>query len=94
MAKNKNFNDYLKEQLKNDEVRESFEEGLDELRIAVQLAQLREGRQLSQTQLAARIESSQAVISRLENGNDGRISTLLKILDALDYEIKFEPRHR
>lgn len=92
MAKNKDFKRYLDQQLKDKTVREAFEEGLDELRIAVQLAQLREARQLSQSQLAARIESSQAVISRLENGNDGKISTLLKILNALDYEIKFEPK--
>ena len=56
---------FLEEQLQDPEVAESFYEGLDELRIAVQIVQLRKRRGLTQTQLAAKMNTSAPVISRL-----------------------------
>jgi hypothetical protein len=40
---------FLEEQLKNPEVAQSFHEGLEEFRLAIKIAQLREKRGLTQT---------------------------------------------
>lgn len=75
---------FLEEQLKNPEVAQSFHDGLEELRLAVKIAQLREKRGLTQTQLAAKMNTSASVISRLENSGKCTISTLRKVTEALD----------
>jgi len=91
MAKKKtNAELYLEEQLKDREFARAFYEGLDELRLAVKIAQLREKRGLSQTELAARMHTSTPVISRLENGAKCTVQTLKKVADALDAELQIE----
>jgi len=70
--------------------RESFEEGLDVLRLAVSLAELREKRGLTQTQLAAKLSTSPAVISRIENGGNAELKTLNRIAQALKARIRIE----
>jgi transcriptional regulator with XRE-family HTH domain len=71
-------------------VRESFEEGLDVLRLAVSLAELREKQGLTQTQLAAKLHTSAAVISRIENGGNVELKTLQKIARALNARLRIE----
>jgi ribosome-binding protein aMBF1 (putative translation factor) len=71
-------------------VRKAYEEGLEDLRIAVSLAQLREQRGLTQTQLAAKIHTSPAVISRLERGHNVEFKTLKKVAAALDARFTVE----
>ena len=85
---------FMEEQLKNKEVTESFNEGLEELRLAVKIAQLREKRGLSQTELAAKMHTSTPVISRLENIGLCNIRTLKKVAKALDavLEINIIPK--
>lgn len=73
------------------EVRKAYEEGLDDLRIAVRLAELREKRGLTQTELAARIHTSAAVISRLEQGKNVELKTLQKVAAALRARLTIEP---
>ena len=41
----------------------------------------------SQAELATRISSTQAVVSRFERSGDGRIETLLKIAEALELQL-------
>lgn len=41
----------------------------------------------SQTELAERVETTQAVISKIENQGDGRVSTLLRVLAALELQM-------
>jgi transcriptional regulator with XRE-family HTH domain len=65
-------------------------EGLDVLRLAVSLAELREKRGLTQTQLAAQLHTSPAVISRIENGGNVELKTLHKIAVALHARLKIE----
>ena len=57
-------------------VRRAHEDGLADLRIAVSLAELREQRGMTQTQLAAKIHTSPAVISRLELSPGATFATL------------------
>lgn len=81
---------FLEEQLKDREVAESFHEGLDELRLAVKIAQLRKQRGLTQAQLAAKLDTSTPVISRLENRGNCTISTLKKVANALDAVVRID----
>ncbi|HET8816533.1 MAG TPA: helix-turn-helix domain-containing protein [Pseudidiomarina sp.] len=41
----------------------------------------------SQTELAERVDTTQAVISKIENQGDGRVSTLLRVLAALELQM-------
>ena len=86
----RHFKEYKERQLKNPKFREAFEEGLDWLTLAASAASMRERMHLSQTELAARIHSSQAVISRLERGGNVQIETLNRIAKALNAKLKID----
>lgn len=89
MKKNR-YAEFKKRALARPKVRESFEEGLEILRLAVSLAELREKQGLTQTQLAAKLHTSPAVISRIENGGNVELKTLQKIARALRARLKIE----
>lgn len=56
---------------------------------------IREGRKMTQAELAAYLGVRQATLSRVEAGStDLKLSTLLKILAALDLELSIAPRSR
>src|SRR3990170_6962722 len=91
MIKEKNrYTEFKKRVLGRSKVRESFEEGLDVLRLAVSMSELREKRGLTQTQLAAQLHTSPAVISRIENGGNVELKTLQRIAQALHARLKIE----
>ena len=91
MIKGKNrYTEFKKRVLGRPKVGESFEEGLDALRLAVSMAELREKRGLTQTQLAAQLHTSPAVISRIENGGNVELKTLQRIAQALHARLKIE----
>jgi ribosome-binding protein aMBF1 (putative translation factor) len=77
--------------LRKPDVRKAYEEGLDDLRIAVRLAELREKSGMTQTELAAKIRTSPAVMSRLEQGRNVELKTLKKVAAALDARLTVEP---
>ncbi len=77
--------------LKDPGTRRAYEEGLEDLRIAVRLAELREQRGMTQTELAAKIHTSAAVISRLERGQNVEFKTLKKVAAALGVRLTLEP---
>ena len=84
MAKNSN---QLAEPIHDDPVRaarvaEYREETLREI-VAYQLAELRRGLGIDQSELAERLGLSQAGISKLEHSADPKLSTLRKIIEAL-----------
>lgn len=89
MKKNR-YTAFKQRALSKPEVRKAFDAGLDELRFAVRLAELREKRGLTQTQLAAQISTSPAVISRIENGGNAQLKTLQKIAQALQVQLKID----
>ena len=90
MRKKSRYAEFKKRALAHPEVRQSFEEGLDALRLAVRLAELRRKRGLTQTQLAAKVGTSAAVISRVENGQNVELKTLRKIAAALNAKLTIE----
>ena len=76
---------YFEAQMKNPEFARAYAKGLADLQVAVQIAALRQRRGLSQSQLAALVGTSQAVISRIENRSVlPELSTLARIAKALD----------
>lgn len=59
------------------------------------LSALRRSRGLSQTEIAARMGTSQSALARLESGRaDVRVSTLARYASALDADIGFAVRER
>ncbi len=91
MKKENRYQQFKARALRNTRVRRAYEEGLEDLRIAVRLAELREQRGMTQTQLAAKIHTSAAVISRLERGHNVEFKTLKKVAAALDARVTVEP---
>ncbi len=87
---------FMEEQLQEPEVAAAFHEGLEELRLSVKIARLREERGLTQTELAAKMKSSAPVISRLENEGKCTMATLKKIAKALDADLVIDliPREK
>ncbi len=60
-----------------------------------QLSELRRQRGLSQTEVAARMGTSQSALARLESGQaDVRVSTLARYAAALDADLGFTVRGR
>ncbi len=95
MRKKTEFQRFKEKVLRNPRVRRAYEEGLTDLRIAVRLAELREKRGMTQTQLAAKIKTSPAVISRIERGDNVELKTLLRVAAALNARLSIEalPSH-
>ena len=92
MAKT-NYDLYMEKRLKNlsPEGKIAQEVFGEAYQIASTLLELRRVKKLSQAQLAERSGVQQADISRMENGNMiPNVSTFLKLLGALDTDIKLQ----
>lgn len=86
----KAFLEHKAQLMGSQEFRQAFEEGLDDLRVAVKVSQLRQKQGLSQTQLAAKINTSASIISRVENGQNTGLTTLNKIATALGTRLSID----
>jgi DNA-binding XRE family transcriptional regulator len=85
MKRKTNFDDYLEEQLQEPEFRTRFEQADAAWDIALQLADLRKARGLTQRELAIKVGTSQQQISRLESpAYEGHsLSMLRRVVEAL-----------
>lgn len=90
----KSFRKHLQEELRKSDFRKVFEEEMLLARLAVQVAESREKRGLTQAQLADRAHLSQQQVSKVENaGSSGfNVNTLLKMCEALDVDLTLSPR--
>lgn len=81
------FDDFLKEELKNDDLKSSFlkEKALLESAIAVYNARQKAG--LTQRELANLSQVPQSTIARIERGNNTSIETMSKIAFALNQKL-------
>lgn len=81
--------DHLKELLKNPEFKKEWEESETEYMLACKLIEARLNKKLSQKELAKKIGTSQAAISRIEsmNGNPS-LSLLKRIAVALNTRLQ------
>lgn len=82
------FEDDLKERLKDPEFKKAWEESEAEYQLATKLIEARLKRKMSQRDLAKKVKTSQAAISRVEamNGNPS-LSFLKRIAHALGTKI-------
>ena len=74
---------YVDERLKRPGAGRVFREGWNELQLAARIAYLRRRKHLTQTQIAAKMRTSPAVISRIESGKLGSVRTLQRYAHAL-----------
>lgn len=87
---NMNFDDFLAS--RPEAVRTAVEERYRELRAAFPLAELRNASSLSQTEMAGRLGTSQAAVSKLEARSDMLLSTVFRYVSALGGEAHLSVR--
>lgn len=85
------LNDHIKESLKDPEFKKTWEESEVEYQLSRALITQRLKNKLSQKELAKKAQTTQAVISRLENmtGNPS-LGLIQKIATALDLHLKIQ----
>ena len=92
MKKHLDFNAYKKQVLKNPKLRVEYDRLQPEFELINTLIEARKSRNLTQSQLAKKMGTSQSVISRLEIGRGNpTLEFLKKIAHSLDshLEIRF-----
>jgi ribosome-binding protein aMBF1 (putative translation factor) len=85
----------LQKRLKDSELRFCFNESRAVSELCEVIAQTRQALGLNQPDLAKKIKTSQSVIARLENGNQGRmpsVDLLGRIAAALNLNLGFEKK--
>ena len=90
-----NFDKFLKEQLKDPEVKNEYDALAPEFTIIQALIDARRIAGMTQKQLSERTGITQSDISKLENGNSNpSIKTLKKLANGMnmDLKIKFVPK--
>ena len=86
------FKDYLKEELKDLEFQEAFDEEEVYASLAIQIAKIRQKEKLTQKELAKKLHTTQQTISRLENIHNKSYSlqTLIKLARILDKRVSIK----
>ena len=85
------FEDHLKKSLKNPEFRKIWEESEAEYQVSRALIEARIKKKISQKELAKRANTTQAIISRLENMSaNPSVRLLQKIAQALNLKVKIQ----
>ncbi len=83
------FDDVLKEHLKDPEFKRLFDEHGKQLEISYQLLQLRKQQKMSQAQLAKKIGTTQSNVARMEAGRQNfTIDILQRAANAFGKELK------
>ncbi len=86
------FSDHLDQQYgkKGTPKRDQYEQGFEAFKLGVLIQEMREKRNMTQEQLAAKCGTTKSYISRIENNaSDIRLSTLMRIVrDGLGGQIK------
>lgn len=83
------FQEHLKEELKNPEFKKLFDEAGEQFEIAYRLNHLRLERRMSQAELARKSGMTQGNIARLISGNQNfTIQTLSRVAKALGAKLK------
>lgn len=91
MKKLTNYEKDLEKNLKNPAFRAGFQEEYARLAFAYQIAQLRKKQNISQTELAKRLKTTQSVVARMEAGEQNfTLDTLQKIADAFHRKLKID----
>jgi len=84
-----NFQEYLKEELKDASFKKYFDKYSIQLNIGYQIFKLRKKKKMSQALLAKRIGTKQSNIARMEAGEQNfSINTLQKIAQVFNKDLK------
>jgi DNA-binding XRE family transcriptional regulator len=96
IKRQKNFDIYLEEQLRDKDFAERFEKAGNAWEIALRLTALRKEAGVSQKELARKVGTSQQQISRLESPSyEGHsLSMLRRVAEALGASVHVEIRHK
>jgi transcriptional regulator with XRE-family HTH domain len=94
MSRRRSFDELRGPVAADDARRARVEELRAELLAGAAIQALREARGLSQTRLAELLGVSQPWVSRVEDQDDVLLSTLLRIVDALDANLELRVRSR
>ena len=86
------FNSHLNEKLKGKRLKKMYDEEKELLEISIRIVEARTDQNLSQAELAKRAHITQQQLSRIENGMNFNITTLLKLCDALGLSLDFKKR--
>ena len=82
---------YYARQMKDLEMKDLVEKELQNLNLGIQIARLREGEGLNQTQLAARARMNASKISVIERSpKNVTLGTLIRLADAFDRRVKVQ----
>ncbi len=88
---NTRWHRYYRKQMENDQLRTLVERELENLRLGVQIARLREQENLSQTKLAALADMSAPKISAMENDPQNlTLATLIRVANALGSRVEIK----
>jgi len=86
-----NFDDFLKEQLKDPEFRAEYEALEPEFAIVLAISEARRNTGLTQTQLAAKTGINQSDISKIERGEaNPSLNTLKRLATGMNMRLKLE----
>ena len=86
-----NFDEFVKEQLKDPEFRAEYEALEPEFAIVMAISEARRNTGLTQTQLAAKTGIDQSDINRIESGDaNPSLNTLKRLAAGMDMRLKLE----
>lgn len=77
------FKAHLEEKLRNPQFQQSFDEEKELVRMGLEVAEARARLGISQTELARRARVTQQQVSKIENGVNCNVLTLLKVCRVL-----------
>jgi len=86
----KSFKSHLDKLKQNPEFASTFDEEKSRLSLAIRLAEFRQLKKMSQTELAKQSGITQQQLSKLERGENCNLTTFLKVCNTLGIEIKLQ----
>jgi DNA-binding XRE family transcriptional regulator len=89
----RSFDDHLNEKLKDPEFKRKYEGEKRLLDIAVEIAEARERQGLTQDELAQKCHVTQQQVSKIENGVNCNVLTLLRVSSTLGLTLVLQPEN-
>jgi transcriptional regulator with XRE-family HTH domain len=86
------FDKHLKEELKNKKFKKLFDEERKLIELSLLIHKLREKEGLTQKEVAKKAHITQQQLSKIENGENCNLLTLLKVCNSLKINLNFETK--
>lgn len=91
LTKDTHFASFLKQQLKEPAIKKAYNEEGIKLEVAYMINRLRRESKLTQEELALKLQTTQSVVARIEQGRQNfTLDTLQKIAHIFDKELHVE----